>query len=274
MSNYYAVFGDIRSARAMINDLVQGGVRPDDLSLICRTEQGKGGDIAWDQSASVGDATVIVGREDDPEPPTIEPVDPEYTDYTTTESWPVGGIDTSNRDTDVDSVDQAEDSQELADEMTYPRGDVSNAEHQRESDDLSIATGFPTSLPVIDDLQDPLNPRGDELDNGLEAISIPGQGFVLGGGALATAALSFLRTDGERDPEAIVTFLKDDGVPEVNAQEFQSAFEQGRTIIGVTITPGEIDEEAIEQIAERHGADMGDLYDAPRYGRPNRPYVG
>lgn len=258
----------------MINDLVQGGVRPDDLSLIRRTERGKGDEIAWDQSASVGDATVIVGRDDDPEPPSVDPVDPEYTDYTTVEEWPVSGIDTSNRGTNVDSVDQADDSQEIADEMTYPRGDVSNSEHQRESEDLAMLTNFSTALPVIDDIRDTQNPRGDELDNGLEAISIPGAGFVLGGGALATAALSFLRTDEERDPEAIINFLKDDGVPEVNAKEFQEAFEQGRTIVGVTITPGEIDEEAIEQIAERHGADMGDLYDAPRYGRPNRPYVG
>jgi len=262
MSTYYATFKDSKAAIATLADLLQQGVKADDISLISPDLDGQ---FVTDLDSSLvpsEDATSFVGRNDDPDRDGLLSVDgssdvPEYQRFTTLEEGPIAGIDTSDSGTNVDSVDQADDSQEIADQMTYPRSGTSFSEHQRDEDNLSMLTGFPTPPPIIEELPDT---RGDEPGR-LESISVPGLGMVVGGGGLATAALD------PKGAEAIFSYLRDEGVPEDQAREYRAAVQRGVAMLAVAITPGLVDENAIERIVERHDADNGALFDAPRYYR-------
>ena len=268
MSTFYATFRDVSAARAMIDELVRGGVQPDDISLVAHKalvgDDESTGEMR-ERSGSVGDATAFVGRNDDPVVDTLVPRSKDYTDYPTIEASPIGGIDTSDSATNVDSVDQADDSQEQADLMTYPRGDTSQSEHERDDFNLALHTGFPTPVPVIDDIRDGTSAIQDRLDEALETIVVPGFGMVMGGGALATAALDFINHDGDANPEAIVSHLKDEGVPETRARVYRDAFQQGGAVLAIAVNPGSVKEGDVERIAERHRAENPALYDAPRY---------
>lgn len=263
MSTFFASFKDVRAARATVHELVRGGVRPDDVSLVAPsvTDESAGIQEMTEVSGRFGDATTLLGRPDDPDAPEFPPAGNDFTKYTTIEEGPIGGIDTSDSATNVDSIDQADDSQELADQMTYPRGDTSFSERQREDADLSMLTGFPTAVPVIDDVRDTTQLL-DEDD--LQALQLPGGGLVMGGGALATAALDLFAQKG---CDALIAHLRDEGVPESQAQTYCAALEEGGALLAVTVTPGEIDEASVESIAERHCAENSALYDAPRYYR-------
>jgi hypothetical protein len=272
MSTFYATFRNVRAARQMIAELVRGGVRPDDISLVAHKAQvdlpeRRSGDQDRMQEyvRSVGDATSFVGRQDDPVTDSPVPASNDYTDYTTLEASRISGIDTSNSALDVDSVDQSDDSQEEADLMTYPRGETSQSEHERDDINLALHTGFPTPVPVIDDVRDSEGPLQDQLDEAMETIVVPGFGMVMGGGSLATAALDFINPEGNANTEALVAHLRDEGVPETRARVYRDAFDQGGAVLAVAVNPGTVDEGAVESIAERHRAENHALYDAPRY---------
>src|SRR5262245_23743581 len=108
MSTYYATFADHQRAKDALRELLRGGVRPDDASLLLP------GDTVSDAAdltayASVGDASYRVGRADDPADTFAkdDPVD----QMTTVAASAVSGVDTSNAATTGDSVDQMDDSQ-------------------------------------------------------------------------------------------------------------------------------------------------------------------
>ncbi|AIE86888.1 hypothetical protein OP10G_3520 [Fimbriimonas ginsengisoli Gsoil 348] len=256
----------------MVDELVVGGVRPDDISLVAHhtevdlpesTGDSRGG--MREVIGVAGDASYFVGRDDDPEFDPSAPPRDGLEEFTTLEGSRIGGIDTSDPATDVDSVDQADDSQEEFEEMTYPRADISQSEHERDDLNLTLLTGFPTPVPVVDGLKDGATGATVSVDEALETIVVPGFGMVMGGGALATAALDFIKPDGGADTEAIVRHLRDEGVPETRARVYRDAFSQGGAVVAVAVNPGSVDEGAVESIAERHHAENHALYDAPRY---------
>jgi len=267
MSTLYATFLNTKAANAVVTTLVRGGVRPEDISLITKQSPSysKGSDL-FEKSESVGDASYIVGRSDDPEP--LSNNRPPYEEYSTIEVSPIGGIDTSDISVDVDSIDQADDSQELAGEMIYPRGGVSQSEHQRDDLNLAIQTGFPTTIPTIDELPDTESRISEDSEDQLETIIIPGFGYVIGGGALATEALDFSGNDEAVAIGSLLSHLRSEGVPRWAAERYTRALVEGGSILAVNITPGELDEQAVEAIFEANGAEHTTLYDAPRYRQP------
>lgn len=273
MSTFYASFRDVRVARAAVDELVRGGVRPDDLSLVAHKSNVAPEDRGIDDQrqmrevvGSVGDATAVVGRRDDPRSDDLVPPSTDYTDYSMNVASPMMGIDTSSIGTDVETVDQADDSQEEANLSIYPENETSQSEHELDDIALTLHTGFPTPVPIIEDnVRDTETPVQDQLDEQLETIIVPGFGMIMGGGPLATAALDFINPEGKADSGAIIAHLKDEGVPETRARVYRDAFEQGGAILAVLITPGSVKEGVVEQIAERHQADNPALYDAPRY---------
>ncbi|HWD37361.1 MAG TPA: hypothetical protein VG944_00810, partial [Fimbriimonas sp.] len=150
MSTYFATFADWNQAQAAVHELVNGGVSPDDLSLIiCR--QSLGSSIRGDQG-SVGDATYFVGRQDDPVRSGPLPKHPDVSELTTIEQSNVSPIDTSDIATDVESIDQMDDSQEEAELQTRPRMGISQGEHEVDDLALTLVTGFPTTPPMTDEV--------------------------------------------------------------------------------------------------------------------------
>lgn len=261
MSTYIAVFRNSGSAKAAVLDLVRGGVRPEDISLVS-PRNGSTASTLSISNGSVGDASYYVGRSDDPQPAGV--VGAPYQELTTVEASLIGGVDTSDADNDVDSVDQAEDSQELSDEMTYPIQGISNSEHQRDDLNLAIETGFPTVIPM-GDVDQSTGEFEDELEDQIETIELPSFGVVMGGGLLATQALDLAWGKENGTSNVVITYLRDEGVPTSQAQDYEEALAGGCSLLAVTVTPGEVDEGAVEAVAERHQAEQGELYDSPRY---------
>lgn len=256
MSTYYATFTDHQRAKDALRELLRGGVRPDDASLLLP------GDTVADAAdltayASVGDASFRVGRADDPTD-TLDKDDP-VDDMTTVAANAVSGVDTSNAAYTGDSVDQMDDSQSVAEDSLYPNREVSQSEHELDDLALTVTSGFPTPVPMVDDIKD-----GDEMqdqnEEAMEALDVPGFGAALGNGALSTAALG----EGAYEPR-LTSFFKDDGVPTATVDDFLAALRAGQALLAIVATPGEIDEPTVEAIAVRNGgADRG-LFDAPRF---------
>jgi hypothetical protein len=274
MSTFYATFPNVRSARTALGELLRGGIDPDSVSLIANdanvgAEQVGRFDEAGmhEEVRSVGDATVFVGRPDDPRQDEIPPSGEDYTKYsTTTLNDYAMGIDTSNVATDVETVDQSDDSQEQANRMIYPPRETSQSEHERDDLNLALHTGFPTPIPVIeDDVRDTETPLQDQNDDGLDALVVPGFGLVIGGGALATAALDFINPNGQHDPNSLVGHLRDEGVPGDRAKALCEAFRNGGAVVAIEIVPGEAKEERVEETTGRHGGQNVGLFDAPRF---------
>lgn len=271
MSTLYATFINTKAASAVVTELVQGGVRPEDISLVTKQSPNYPRNLELTEtSESVGDASYLVGRSDDPEP--LLDLRPPFERFSTIEGSPIGGIDTSETSLDVDSVDQADDSQELAEDMMYPRDSISQSEHQRDDLGLAMETGFPTTIPTIDGLKDEQSQLSEDLESQLETIIIPGFGYVIGGGAMATQALDFSNKDEAGAIESLLSHLRSEGVPRWAAERYVQSLMNGGSIVAVTVTPGELDELAIEDIFDKHQGENTRLYDAPRYRQPG--YVG
>lgn len=256
MSTYYATFADHQRAKDALRELLRGGVRPDDASLLLP------GDSVADANdltaySSVGDATYRVGRADDPAA-TIDQDDP-LDEMTTIAQSAVSGIDTSNAAFTGDSIDQMDDSQSVAEDTLYPYREISQSTHEKDDLAMAVTTGLPTPVPEIDDIKD-----GDEMqdqnEEAMEALDVPGFGLALGNGALATAALG----EGSIEPR-LTDFFKDDGVPTAAADDLLAALREGQALLAVVATPGEIDEPTVEAIAARNGGTDRGLFDAPRY---------
>jgi hypothetical protein len=176
------------------------------------------------------------------------------------------GIDTSDLATDVDTVDQSDDSQELVDRDTFTDGHISHSEHERDDINLALHTGYPTPIPVLEDnVIDTETALQDQNDDGLDSIVVPGFGVVMGGGALATAALDFINPNGQHETNSLIVHLRDEGVSGERASALKSAFESGGAVIAVEIVPGETNEEQVEATTERYGGENAGLFDAPRY---------
>ena len=163
-----------------------------------------------------------------------------------------------------------EDSQNEYELQIRPRDGISYSTHEKDDLALTVTTGFPTAVPTLDDVSPGAFAQQDQFGDRVETIDIPGFGRVVGGGLLATAALDFAKKDGSCNSEGLVAQLKEEGVPDDVAKELQSAFQKGEAILAVVVTPGEINEDAVEEIAERNGGQNFGLFDLAPILR-NRP---
>jgi hypothetical protein len=180
------------------------------------------------------------------------------------ESDEIGGPDTSDRTLDVDSIDQADDSQEMAEETIYPKG-MSHAAREDEDFRAEERTGFRAGPNAPDDPYDTETPLEDQNVNALEAISGPGQATVVGSGGLATAALELFASKGSEGVTAISRFMVESGVPRPDAEGYGDAVARGLAVIAVEIVPGRVDEEQVEAVIEEHGGRDGALFDGRRF---------
>jgi hypothetical protein len=95
----------------------------------------------------------------------------------------------------------------------------------------------------------------------LASILVPGVGLVVGGGALATALLGAGATAVAGAAAGGVTgYLKDQGVPEDEAQRFSNVYEQGGAIVNVTAPSGNIDGATIEAILAKYGVADAEIW--------------
>lgn len=89
----------------------------------------------------------------------------------------------------------------------------------------------------------------------LAALTIPGFGLVIGGGALATAIGSAAATTAAGAVAGGVTgYLKDQGVAEEHAATFEKALTEGGAMIAVQCPSGEVGKDEIETMLSKYGA--------------------
>jgi len=90
---------------------------------------------------------------------------------------------------------------------------------------------------------------------GLATLLIPGVGFVTGMGALATAIGAGLGTTAAGAiTGGVYGFLKDQGVDEAVAQDYQHAIEHGGAMLSVHVPSGDIDGAAVQDLLNKYGA--------------------
>jgi hypothetical protein len=265
MSTFYATFSNWKQARSTTEELVNGGVSPDDLSLLFGGHKKDADGPIKEFVGSVGDATAYVGRSDDPSRREFPAAHEDINLFTSVGASRISPVDTSDISSDVESVDQMDDSQNETEFMITPHDGISNSAHEKDDLALTVLTGMPTAASNFS--EEPFNPfeQGTQFSEGLEMIEIPNVGLIVGGGALATAALDFAGDKSECAAASLIDQLTEEGVPEDVARTYQKLFSEGQAILAVAVTPGELDENAVEEIATRHGAQNSELYDAPRY---------
>lgn len=85
------------------------------------------------------------------------------------------------------------------------------------------------------------------------SLAIPGVGIVIGGGALATALGGVAATAGAGALSGAVTgYLKDQGMDEHLAAQYEQTLSEGGVLVAVTSPSGKADETAIRQVLAKY----------------------
>jgi hypothetical protein len=268
MSTYFAVFESLRQARDCAEELVRHGVRPDDLSIVTK-QMLEGVEVRGEMvepHVTVGDATSFVGREDDPDlDGGVPPTNRDVTDLTSVHEGPISPIDTSDKATNVDTLDQANDSQSLAEDMMSPPREISQSEHEKDDLALTLRTGFPTPVPLLDEVNDADGPNQRQNSESLETIVVPESGTIIGGGGFATAAFDVVNPTHDARPDSLRGFMEDEGVSGEMATTYVEAFSEGKVLMAVEVVPGKIKQGFVEEAVERWEGQNGGMFDAPRF---------
>ena len=265
MSTFYAVFKDPAKARLAAMALINQGVPTDDISLVARGDQAAFGKApSPDQSGEqpMADATDFVGRDDDPVIDNLNTNRNETPDgYAVVEAPFGGGISTSTSDSASPTVDESDDSQWLAE------SDSHESEEEKDFHDLNIAanTGFDTLAGPRGIQAMPRTVPIDDLDRSLDAIDVPGFGMVMGGGALATAALDYGDGDPTDDVDEMMKHFRSEGVPDETASDYIKALDAGQALMAIGLVPGEVESPLVEAVADQFEATQSATFDAPRY---------
>jgi len=264
MSTFIAAYQNVSSARRALQSLLGDGISPDDISMVCHAEVTE---LNGDGVGKLEDASFMIGRDDDPiDNPAarMDDTDPNRIRYVQ-ESNIGGGISTATIDDSADNVEQMDDSQSAAEEMISPPEDRPASRHEVDDLQLTLDSGFPTPVPVIDPVTDAGIVPNHEYDESLDTLPIPGFGLVMGGGALATVALDFVNRPPAEGSNRFRAFLENEGVPGEQAHEMLQAVESGGAVLAVAVIPGETDPDALEVLAEQTGASKAALFDTPRF---------
>jgi hypothetical protein len=269
MSTFYAVFQDPTKGRLAVMALLDQGVPTDDISLVA-----KGVAIAFGKPASMeeagnqpmADTTVFVQSPDDP---VIDQLVPEgvasETKYAARESDVGGGIETSTLDDSIDSVDQSNDSQWLAEDDIDPGVTPDQADQELHDLDMAVETGYPSKPVGLDNFPTSSVPNIEDLERSLEMIDVPGFGVVIGGGPLATAVLDYGDGDTSDDVPEMMKHFREEGVPDELAKSYLDCLDKGQAILAVGLVPGEVEPPLVEAVADQFGASNAATFDAPRY---------
>jgi hypothetical protein len=96
---------------------------------------------------------------------------------------------------------------------------------------------------------------------GLASIAVPGVGIVIGGGALATAIAGALgATVAGAAAGGVVGYLREQGMPQYIASDYESGLRQGAAMMAVTIPSNDVDSDEASSILRKYGAVRVDVY--------------
>jgi len=99
---------------------------------------------------------------------------------------------------------------------------------------------------------------------GIASLVVPGFGLVLGGGALATALMGAAGATAAGAVAGGATgYLKDQGVPDEAAQNYNRTLTQGGAVIAVRLPSGKVDRAAAEGVISKYQATHVGAYAPP-----------
>jgi hypothetical protein len=100
----------------------------------------------------------------------------------------------------------------------------------------------------------------------LASLMVPGVGLVVGGGALATALAGAAgATAAGAVAGGVHGYLKDQGVPDHIAADYNKAVENGGAVMSINISNSEVTESEVRQILNKYGAGNIGTYGATAY---------
>ena len=269
MSTFYAVFNDPGKARLAVMALLDQGVPTDDISLVARGSAAAFGRAPTpDQTGAqpMADTTSFVNAPDDP---VIDELAPEGSiseiKYQAKESPIGGGISTITSDDEIDTVDESDDSQWLAEDDKEPGISPSQGDQEVHDLELAVNTGFPNKPIGLEQFPKSSVPAIEDLERSLETIDVPGFGVVIGSGTLATAVLDYGDGDPTDDVPEMMKYFREEGVPDELAHSYIDSLDKGQAILAVGLVPGEIEPPLVEAVADQFGATNSAMFDAPRF---------
>lgn len=239
----------------MAATIMDEGILVDDISVIS-TGGTRGGE---DLAPALTDATDYVGAPDEvdlDEQPTRHA---NVLRHAFDESSVGGGIATSSPDDAISSVGESDESQERAEDDSMPHLTEEMGEELERNQ--ALRSGFATDVQVEPDTL-ALAGTAPDARKGLGSMTVSGVGTVMGGGDLATAALS--DSDDGSYP-SINEFLREKGVKRATAEALMRDFRSGGSILAVALSGGMGQANRLEELALAMGAKTAETISAPRF---------
>jgi len=252
----FASYLSREQAERLVGALLEAGVPAEDLSVVVRTDPSPPGEKTHLCESRDGLAIVDSGEGNSP---MFGHSAKETEGSFLYESRIGGGISTSSPDDDVSTVDEMDDSQTAAEEMSYPANAKSYSSQERLDVTRATNTGFfNTTDPGLEGLG--LTDTGEESygihESDISSVIVPGVGLVIGDGALATSLVGAgVATEVGGAPAAtILEYLEDTGVPYELAFMLAKDFRTGGAIVAIATPPGGLDLEITQRLLEENGA--------------------
>jgi hypothetical protein len=163
-----------------------------------------------------------------------------------------------NRASDADVNDPHYAAATRTSDTDYAETRAEDRDRDDDHDDLSAKTGISTTTGA-DAGSGAVKGAGIGLGVGIAAalvsIFVPGVGLVVGGGALATALGGVAAATGAGAAAGAVTgYLKDQGVDEQIAADYEKDLSSGGAMLEVHLPSGDLDEVRAREILEKYGA--------------------
>ena len=237
MAHLYASFADAALAEKAAGALLDSGVRQEDLSVVANDQ--------YDQTRQSYAA---------------QATDPNYTAGATGSYGSEGGVAVYNNPAaaGLGTAGMGVGTSAIAGDLNpLDRGGMDSAMSQ-ENIETAAKHGISTTTPE-DAGEGAVKGTGIGLGVGilasLAALTIPGVGLVLGGGALAAALGATALTAGAGAVAGGATgFLKDQGVPHEAADRYYGAVTGGGAVLSLNIPSGKVDQATAESILSKYGA--------------------
>ena len=254
MAHLYASFADAALAEKAAGALLDYGVRQEDISLVANDQYGQARESYTTQTAdadynTAGTSTGAYGTEGtaagySAADPALG-VNPALGTGAGVAGRNVGVYDnpaTATTTGDINPMDQG------GTDSAAAQGDVETAAKH----------GISTTTPE-DAGSGAVKGTGIGLGVGilasLAALTIPGVGLVLGGGALAAALGATALTAGAGAIAGGATgYLKEQGVPADAAERYHGAVTNGGAVLSVSIPSGKVDQATAESVLSKYGA--------------------
>lgn len=247
MAHLYASFADAAMAEKAAGALLDFGVRQEDLSLVANDQYGQTRESYMAQTTDpnyVAGATGAYGTEGGGAgyDTTGSAAERDVAVYSNPAAAGTSVTGTSAVGADLNPMDQG------APDSVAARSDF----------EASAKHGISTTTPE-DAGEGAVKGTGIGLGVGilasLAALTIPGVGLVLGGGALAAALGATALAAGAGAVAGGATgYLKEQGIPTAAADRYHGAVTGGGAVLSLNIPSGKVDQATAQEILSKYGA--------------------